>query len=376
MGKLDKNSLKESLSKQDIVEIMSQLGSPLKVDRGDTLIFETVCHNTTGGGSDKLYYYDSSKSFYCYTQCGSMDIYSVIYTHMSNKEGKEYSLPFALDFVSKFKGVVINGEVERRGFGFNYDLEVDSISQDWELFSRHKRINNRKTEVPIPKLSALDERVLNDFIPLPHKKWIEEGMSWTSQRHFQISYDQDGDKIVIPHFDIWGNLIGVRGRALNKEEEENFKYMPIWSRRYKRLLTHSLGSNLYGLYENKKAIERLETIIIFEGEKSVIKCQDYYGENNCSVAICGSSITPIQKELIKNSGAKRVYIALDKEYDEYGDESFLLYEEKVKRVIGDLSNYISVYVLWDYAGDLDRQDSPADKGKEVLDNLIKRKKYV
>ena len=45
---------------------------------------------------------------------------------------------------------------------------------------------------------------------------------------YNILYSISQEKIVIPHYDINNNLIGIRGRALNEWEIENVgKYMPI-----------------------------------------------------------------------------------------------------------------------------------------------------
>ena len=45
---------------------------------------------------------------------------------------------------------------------------------------------------------------------------------------FQIKFLLSQNKIVIPHFDINGRLVGIRGRALEKKEiEESGKYRPI-----------------------------------------------------------------------------------------------------------------------------------------------------
>lgn len=45
---------------------------------------------------------------------------------------------------------------------------------------------------------------------------------------YNILYSISQEKIVIPHYDINNNLVGIRGRALNEWEIENVgKYMPI-----------------------------------------------------------------------------------------------------------------------------------------------------
>ena len=46
---------------------------------GNFFTARTICHNHLGEGSRKLYYYDNTKLFQCYTDCaGSFDIYELI----------------------------------------------------------------------------------------------------------------------------------------------------------------------------------------------------------------------------------------------------------------------------------------------------------
>ena len=71
---------------------------------------------------------------------------------------------------------------------------------------------------------------------------------------YQILYSPVQNKIIIPHFDVNGRLVGIRGRALDEWEIENIgKYMPVqvegvW-------YSHPLSFNLYGLFQNRKNIE-------------------------------------------------------------------------------------------------------------------------
>ena len=83
---------------------------------------------------------------------------------------------------------------------------------------------------------------------------------------FKIIFSIGQNKIIIPHFDINGRLIGIRGRALEKKEiEECGKYRPVQIG--KTLYTHPLQFNLYGIFEHKNGIQRRKSAIIAEAEK-------------------------------------------------------------------------------------------------------------
>ena len=93
---------------------------------------------------------------------------------------------------------------------------------------------------------------------------------------------------------------------------------------------HSLGLNLYGLYENKDAIKRLKKAIIVEGEKSVLKSDSYFGNKSCTVATCGFNISDWQIRALEKLGVEKVYLGFDKDFDERYEDTYkqdkLLYE--------------------------------------------------
>ena len=74
-------NLLNKLNTTDILRLMEKLGVPETAVRygNDCLIFPTVCHNELSNDpSHKLYYYESSKRFYCYTSCKALSIFDLI----------------------------------------------------------------------------------------------------------------------------------------------------------------------------------------------------------------------------------------------------------------------------------------------------------
>ena len=183
-------------------------------------------------------------------------------------------------------------------------------------------------------------------------------------------------KIIIPHFDVNNQLIGVRGRSLVDEDIELFgKYTPFKVGR--RFYNHSLGQNLFGLNHNMKAIQTKRKIMLVEAEKSVFQTDTMFGEDNFTVALCGSNLTDYQRGMILMLGVREVIIALDKQYEVVDSEECKKWAKHIKeKIIDKLSPYVIVTVLWDVNGLLDYKDSPTDKGKETLLQLMDNKIYV
>lgn len=366
-GFINKDAILQALTKEDIITICADLGSQgYKTGSNGELIFQTVCH---GGDSWKLYYYHESngdyqgKMFHCYTKCS--DSFNVFELVIRARRSQGISLTFfqALKYVASITNHMI--------YGKNSESKSQLID-DWTWINRLKRIKNPES---LPQLTEIGETILEIFTPYPHELWLEEGISRESMSKYQISYWGEENKIIIPHRDISGRLIGIRGRALNPDDIKEFgKYMPITIEG--RCLKHKLGQNLYGLCQNEEAIRRTGKIVLFESEKSVLKCDTFYHQNNFTVAVCGSNLTLTQCRIIRSLNIKEVMIAFDKEYEDANSYEAEIYGNKLKKIASQLTPYCTVYILWDSENLLERKDAPVDKGKDVLEQLMKKKVEV
>ena len=98
------------------------------------------------------------------------------------------------------------------------------------------------------ELKIYDKRVLDVFTKFYPPEWLNDGITKEAMDKFDIRYSISQNKIIIPHYNINGELVGIRGRALNPWEVENVgKYIPvqvegIW-------YSHPLSLNPYGLYQ-------------------------------------------------------------------------------------------------------------------------------
>lgn len=342
------SQVKEILSEQDIFSLLVEMGG--EPTSNGVIVSKTICHNPAHTGSQKLFYYSESKTFHCYTNCGTMDIFGLI------------SKAYNMDFYTSFKYVCSKFGIATR----NEDYEKSEII-DNSFFKKF----NKKNE--IIKLDCLNNKILKSYYELYHDSWIKDGISIQSMKKFDIRYSILTNQIIIPHHDIDGNLIGVRARNLNKDlVDSGKKYMPVYWKR--KVLKHPTGAALYGLDKNKNMINKLKTIILFESEKSVLQLDTMMPDNSIGVCISGSSLSNHQLEIIKSLDVEEIVIALDKEFDEVGSEKEKYYSTKVKEMFANkLSPYFSTSVIWDVDNLLDEKDSPTDKGLEVFQKLFKNR---
>ena len=226
-----------------------------------------------------------------------------------------------------------------------------------------------------------DETILDYFENKVYEGWLKEGISEKSMKKYGIKWYEYQKHIVIPHRNKDGQLIGIRRRSL-KPEDRNNKYMPefIEGKDY----GHSLGLNLYGLYENRAAIEDRGKAIIVEGEKSVLLSDTYFGKNSIAVATCGFSVSNKQANLLGDLGVRQVYLGFDKDFDEFNKDAvmkynsnpstkrdFEMYKNKINSIASKLAGMgFAVYIIKDKEGKLKLKDSPFDEGKETFQKLF------
>lgn len=359
----------DALTKDDIIDIMGSFNIEHEIMSNGDLRFQAHCH---GSDSKKLYYYEKdqygeeSKHFLCYSNCGGMSVYSAI------MKINNWNFGQAFHFLAEYKGISVVVKRER-GFGLE-----KKVIKDWDFISRYRK----KEKTPVRPLMEFDKNKLNVFSNVYPSSWESEGISTDAMKKFNIMFHLPTWKAVIPHYDMNGRLVGIRGRAfLEQDILAGKKYMPMFIEGVS--YRHPLQYNLYGLYQNIETIKKLKKIIIFEGEKSVLMCETFYPNNNFSVAICGNTLSNYQRDLIiQELGVEEIIIAIDKQYQtniqtEEEQKEYEDYVKKVKKIANKFVNFINVYIVYCEDDRLEYKDSPCDKGKEILEQLMKEKeRYV
>ena len=352
-------NIKNELTIEQVYDLlMSYGGDP--VIKGGLIISRTICH---GGHSHKLYYYENTKLFKCYTDClDSFDIYELI-IKINKLNGTEISLFQAISYVINFYGLNIESP-----FVENHEEEI----QDWKILNRYNKNSSQERKEKTMDFVYYDKNILK-YLPRPHIiPWEEEGITREVMMHNDICYDPVMCGVVIPHYNIDGKLIGIRERTLIKENEENGKYKPAILN-YK-MYNHPLGFNLYNLNNSKQQIKNLKKVIVFEGEKSCLLYQSYFGiDNDISVAVCGSSLINYQVQLLKSCGAEEICIAFDKQFQELGDDEWKRWTKKLKDINKKYGDEIQISFLFDKWNLLGYKDSPIDRGPEIFIELFNRR---
>lgn len=365
---IDKDELKNSLTIDQVWELVSELGGEPQPIKNEMFISRTICHNKAGSGSYKLYYYNNTHLFRCYTDCpeGSFDIYQLVQKQKTIADNIKWSLPKAIYFVAFFFGFSTQS--------FDFGSTQENL-QDWQVLSNYERNQIvHEQQKQIVDLKIYDRKILQY---LPHVRipaWEQEGISAEIMNKRGIVYDPVNEGIVIPHYDINNQLIGIRERTLIKENELYGKYRPAVING--QMYNHALSFNLYNLNDSKDNIAEMRKCLVFEGEKSCLKYASYFGEeNDISVAACGSNLISYQVELLLSLGVEEIIVAFDRQYREcgYKDEEWAKWTKKLQIISAKYSPYVQVSFMFDKEHLLDYKDSPIDKGKDVFIELFNRR---
>ena len=361
----DKHEIRESLSLGDIYGLLQEWGGdPEYAVFG--ILSSTICHNKPGEGSRKLYFYENTGLFKCYTGCenSTFDIFELVIKIANIQWNKDLDLNDAVRWIAGRFGIV-----------GTYEENIDEEElDDWKYLANYERIQDIELKTNTMALKEYDDIILSRLnYDIKITPWLNEGISQEALNQARIGYYLGGDQITIPHFDKDGRFIGLRGRTICAEDAERHgKYRPL--KINSQLYNHPLGINLYNFNNSKNNIKTFEKAIIFESEKSTLLYQSYFGlENDISVACCGSSISTYQIQMLLDAGAKEIVIAFDRQFQEIGDNEFKRLKANLLKIKDKYKNYALISFIFDKNMITGYKDSPIDLGPDIFLQLFKER---
>ena len=195
-----------------------------------------------------------------------------------------------------------------------------------------------------------DESILDKYIPLANKRFIDDNISIAAQQFFGVRYDVESQGIVIPIHNQIGELIGAKVRCNYEVQDGEMKYY--------YLIPCQASQTLYGYSQNYNYLTN-NIIYIYEAEKSIMQCFSY-GIRNC-VALGSGSISRKQVRMLLELNPKKIIFMHDVGYD----------LENILRNINMVKNYSRFSEVelgyWDFFDRLyDNKVSASDLGKKEL----------
>ena len=359
----NKHEVREKISLDQIFDLLQEWGGePAYTDFG--IISQTICHNPPGEGSRKLYYYRNTDLFQCYTSCGTtFDIFELLIKIARIQWHKEYDLNEAVRYIAI-----------RFGLAGYAELTDQESLDDWQFFENYDHIESLELKDYYVELKEYNKTILENLnYNIRIKPWEDEGIDREIINAAHIGFFPPTAQITIPHYDINGRFIGLRGRTLVKEDAEKYgKYRPmtICGKQY----SHPLSMNLYNLNNAKEQIQQAKIAICFEGEKSVLRYQTFFGrENDISVACCGSNISVYQVQFLLDCGAQEIVIAFDRQWEEKNNAEYKHWIKNLEKLNERFKNYVNISIIYDRNMLTEYKASPIDYDKKIFLQLFKER---
>lgn len=230
--------------------------------------------------------------------------------------------------------------------------KVDIVNQ-WDIstFTKH----SHKKRVNVADIQVLDEELLHDYIPLLYIGWFREGvMPWTAKK-FGLAYSYKRKRVIIPmRYWMTGELLGVNSRTT----VENYEEFGI--KKFFITPSYQKSINLFGLWENKEAIQKAGYVVVYESEKSVLKRDSL--NDPTGVALSGHTLSDEQARILIGLNVN-IIISMDNDIP----------IDEVRHMCEKFNNIRNVYYTHDKWGLLGKKDSIADTNNKTFNYLLNHK---
>lgn len=189
-------------------------------------------------------------------------------------------------------------------------------------------------------LKPIPEKILSYYKGYVNDMFLEDGVSYETQKEFEIGYDEESERITIPIRDELGNLVGIKGRYF-------YRSVPDGINKFVYLEKCARSQILYGLYKTINYIKQNKRVFIVEAEKGV---QQLWSAGYCEgVATGGKKITQCQIDKLTRLCVPIIFV-FDKDVD----------KKELESIANKFIDEVDVYALIDKDNILSDKQSPTD----------------
>lgn len=267
------------------------------------------------------------------------------------------------DFSDSYSGEFFNFIIKAKGAEFRavirfvkQELGVDDYGfvQRINVFDGvFDRLSRRKAVSCPPQIYDLS--ILDPYPKVFSKRFLDDNIPISAQNEFDIRFDPNSERIIIPIYSSSGELMGIKGRANWDVADDEPKYL--------YLLPCRCSETLYGFAHNYSNMVN-STVYVCESEKAVMQAWGY-GYSNF-VGLGGNRVSNQQCKLMVELLPKRIAllpdVGLDPDVTNINVRKLLGYTRLLDIEVG--------YWDWRKHSDPDKI-SPTDMGVDRLNQIIK-----
>lgn len=273
-------------------------------------------------------------------------------------------------FSNRDKGNIISLVMKTKAIGFYEAIQWianvsgfihNELSEPTYPFGGfYKEFKSNQNTIDNLHINTLDEEILKEYRGFYNLRFLKDGISFETQKEFDVGYDLLTNRLTIPIRTIDGELFGIMGRLNDSNCSKEERWLPI--------IPCSRSNTLFGYCQNFEAIKNKDFAIVGESEKFVMQLKSF--GCNIGLASCGNKISSIQSQILKQSFINKIVLA----YDEGLEEDYIRQEaERIKLSASFFENKVGY--IFDRNNELLKKgskDSPSDHGKEFFMELMKK----
>jgi len=220
------------------------------------------------------------------------------------------------------------------------------------VYKNIKKNNHKEVQC-----NVLNEDILVPFLNKFNMRFLKDGISFDTQKKFQIGMDSLTQRITIPWRNYVGELIGIMGRYIG-EEEGIPRWLPV--------IPFPKLNALYGYSTNYKDLVDCDALYIGESEKHCLQLDSVY-INTC-VSLGRNEISSGQIKRLISLNPKKIIYCLDEGLpEEISIKNVKLTQQFLRH------RNIKVGYIYDENNEIlekGSKNSPSDMGKDMFLRLV------
>ncbi len=225
------------------------------------------------------------------------------------------------------------------GMSYYHDFEED-IPESFKILKMIEDMNSNSLEEKEKPLKPISESILSYYKPYVNDLFYEDNIDYATQREFEIGFDEESNRYIIPIRSELGDLVGVKGRYFNRD-------VPEGENKYIYLESCAKSKILYGLNKTLNFIKQSNRVFVFESEKAVLQLWNYGYKNVTSTG--GKELSQYQIDMLVRLGVD-VVLAMDKDVK----------KSEIEEIANHFPDGIPIYYIYDEDKILTEKESPSD----------------
>lgn len=352
--------VEDSLTLADYEYLLEENDYHICYKKSNEWRIKTACHNIDiKDAKPNLRFNLESRVFTCFSECScSYNIFTLLQKRL-NLIGSPKTSIEVLKYICNYKGIP---------FDFKTKEVASNNKSNWK-----KILTKYSSKVVEKEKVVFDKNILNQFPILYHTDWLDYGISEEVLEKYNIRYYPYKSQIVIPCYDIEGDLVGIRIRNMNQEIDIKYKPLKILDGTEYNFPTDDY---FYGENFNIERVKKEKEVWLVEAEKSVLKAETWFGDKNITLGLYGCHLSDIKLKKLINANVNKAVIMLDSDFTEIGDNiPYNDFEKRVLKIANKLKPYMEVYVCYNNLGYNGYKFSPFDFTREQFNKLYESKEH-